>query len=263
METLYDLDKIKVRISHFVDMIIYNDALAFGFRNKKGEPNINGFLNKLLPTLFDRRRARSMALYDEIMATCQQVTADDVGKIQDIVDRVVDKVYFPDAELGVLEKEIWIRPTKKTCLAFMEMAMEAPIVDSGFSTYLRSLLNEYCKLPQYKRELLAFDEEFQTLLDSLYHNNQICILTPEGKMCGFPVNYVYGCGYDQKTYIFLFNFDGDTIECVPLKDVRNILVTSIVCSIPDYVDRRMQEIYDQRLFLEETSFPVTPREENT
>ena len=263
MEPLYDLDKIKVRISRFVYMITYNDAVTFGFRNKNGDPNINGFLNKLLPTLFDRRRARSMALFDEIIATCEGVNRDDIGKIQDIVDRVVDKVYFPDAELGSLLAEIWIRPTKKNQLVFMEMASEAPLADYSFSTYLRSLLNEYCKLPQYKREHLVFDREFQAFFDAMDREEEISILVNGKKINGFPINYVVGFADDQKTYLFLYDLDRQVIRSILLRDVQSVIVTNIIGSIPDYVHQRMQEIYSKNFFLEENTFPVTPKEENT
>lgn len=260
MEQFLEMDKIKIRTSEFLRAILVSDAITFGFLNSKGKANLSGFLNKMIPNMYRLRRARSEALYEEIVSSCQHVTEKDFEIIQDIVDRVVDKVYFPDADLGNLTREIWIRPTQKAQLAFMEIEEESLLTDGGFSTYLRSMLNEYCKLPQYKRETIVFDEELQLVFDGMNQSREVVLLAKGEKYSGVPLNCVYGAGQDQQTYVFMYDIGARVIQRILLKDIKRVFVTACEYVPDSRVFRRMREIYDQRLFLEQTEFPIAEAE---
>lgn len=256
MEQFLEMDKIKIRISEFLHVILVNDAITFGFLNNKGKANLSGFLNKLIPTMFNLRRARSEALLEGIISSCQHVTEKDFEIIQAIVDRVVDKVYFPDADLGNLTREIWIRPTQKAQLAFMEIEEESLLTDGGLSTYLRSMLNEYCKLPQYKREMITFDEEFQRFLEGINKTRETILLVKGTKIKGVPLNYIFGFGREQQTYVFLYDIGEKTIKRVLLREIRDVRILASEYVPDSRVFRQMREIYDQHLFLEQTEFSI-------
>ena len=249
------MDKIKIRISDFVYMILCNDALEFGFHNKNGGVNMSGFLNKLLPNMLQMRRSRKEALFDEIMLTFENVTDEELGKIQDIVERVVDKVYFPDATQGTLVMEVWVRPTKKTSLAFMDMMVEASVSDNGMSTYLRHLLNEYSKLPEHTRERIVFSEEWDIAMFAGREARATHILANGEHLHGVLVDRVIGIAKDQRTYLFLYEFGTEAIRSVLLKDIVSIYTEDWSCDVPDEALERVMDICNNHLFLEQSKFP--------
>ena len=110
-------DKIKVKISSFVANILENDALRFGFI-KNDKSNKNALLNKLIPTLVEVRKARRNEIEYVLK---EEYRREDTENIYNAVNTVIDKVYFSDAELNVLDEYIWIRPSKETMSTYDEI----------------------------------------------------------------------------------------------------------------------------------------------
>ena len=69
---------------------------------------------------------------------------DDVDKVYECVNTVIDRVYFSDAELDCLDEVIWFRPSTKKQALFDEIEeSETKISGQSVSVYIRGLLNEY------------------------------------------------------------------------------------------------------------------------
>ena len=119
-----DTEKIKIRVSNFVDLIINNDAEAFGFIKKDNTPNINSFLNKLVPNLLFLRKQRREEIHDTI-SEAMEFNQDKIAEehIRAYIDTIIDKVYFSDEELERLETDIWIRPNRENICFFNENHM--------------------------------------------------------------------------------------------------------------------------------------------
>ena len=138
-------------------MILQNDALAFGFVKSNEEANINGFLNKLIPNLLYYRQYRRKKIHDLLE---KRILGINTETVYECVNTVIDQVYFSDAELDILDETIWFRPSQKKEAAFDEIEdSETAITGQSTSVYIRGLLNEYCRFPQYKRESISFDDE--------------------------------------------------------------------------------------------------------
>lgn len=214
-------DKIKVKISSFVADILENDALRFGF-TKNAKSNKNALLNKLIPTLVEVRKQRRNDI-ERVLK--DEYNRDDGERIYNAVNTVIDQVYFNDEELNILEEYLWIRPTKDAITCFDEIqTSEVYITAQETPVYIRGLLNEYCRLPQYKREALVFDSELDVFAEACYTQR---ILHFKDKGTGnrrkvFVYDYRYGYLYDQTNYCIIYDINGNLIEAVPLTAISDV-----------------------------------------
>ena len=91
------------------------------FRSESSEnnkSNKNALLNKLIPTLVEVRKARRNEIEYVLKEEYQR---EDTENIYNAVNTVIDKVYFNDAELNILDEYIWIRPSKETMAIYDEI----------------------------------------------------------------------------------------------------------------------------------------------
>lgn len=215
------MDKIKVKVSSFISVILNNDASRFGFM-KNGSPNKNALLNKLIPTLVEIRKARR----DEISNILRnEYNREDSERIYSAVNTVIDRVYFSDEELNILDECIWIRPSKETMPTYDEIATsETLITAQEVPVYIRGLLNEYSRFPQYKRELLTFYKELSVFADAC-DTRQILHFTHKGtgERCrAFAFGYKYGFASDQTNYCIIYDIKNTTIKAIPLHLIIDI-----------------------------------------
>lgn len=199
-------DKIKIKVSSFVADILENDALRFGFM-KNGKANKNALLNKLIPTLVEVRKVRRSEIEDILK---NEYNRKDSENIYNAVNTVIDKVYFDDEELNVLDEYIWIRPSKETMTTYDEIeTSELFITAQEMSVYIRGLLNEYSRLPQYKREMLVFDRELDIFSDACLTCNILHFRDKQTnkRYKAFAFNYYYGYLYDQTNYCVIYDIN--------------------------------------------------------
>lgn len=214
-------DKIKVKVSAFVANILENDALRFGFTNNN-KSNKNALLNKLIPTLVEVRKARRNEIENILK---NEYCREDAESIYNAVNMVIDKVYFNDTELNYLDEYIWIRPSKETMITFDEIeTSEVYITAQELSVYIRGLLNEYSRLPQYKREIFAFDKEIDIFSDACNTRNILHFRDKEvnKRYKAFAFNYYYGYLYDQTNYCVIYDIDKREIKSIPLHNIEDI-----------------------------------------
>ena len=214
-------DKIKVKLSSFVSNILENDALRFGFI-KNDKSNRNALLNKLIPTLVEVRKARRSEI--EYVLN-EEFRREDTENIYNTVNTVIDKVYFNDAELNVLDEYIWIRPSKETMATYDEIeTSETLITAQDVSVYIRGLLNEYSRLPQYKREMLVFDKELDVFSDACYTRHILHFRDKETnkRYKAFAYHYYYGYLYDQTNYCVIYDINENKIKSIPLSNIQDI-----------------------------------------
>lgn len=202
--------------------ILNNDAQAFGFIKSNDDSNINGLVNKLLPTLLEVKKLERARLSE----AAREFSSVDAEKFCEFADILFDSIYFCDAELENLETYIWIRPTENTRAVFDEIIKsELPKAAVELSVYIRRLLNRYVRLPQYKRETLVFDPEFEDFYEACVKGH-IIHFRHNGKIQSvFAYNYVYGYGQDQKNYLLGYDLENKTIRAYPLCEVSKTKVT--------------------------------------
>lgn len=216
-------DKIKIKVSSFVADILENDALRFGFM-KNGNANKNSLLNKLIPTLVEVRKARRNEIENILK---NEYNREDSENIYNAVNTVIDRVYFDDEELNVLDEYIWIRPSKESTTTYDEIETSETIITAQeIPVYIRGLLNEYSRLPQYKREMLVFDKELDVFSDACYTRHILHFKDKEtsDRYKAFAFNYYYGYLYDQTNYCVIYDINDKTIKAIPLYRIQDIYI---------------------------------------
>lgn len=214
-------DKIKIKVSSFVTNILENDALCFGFM-KNGNANKNALLNKLIPTLVEVGKARRSEIEDILK---NEYNREDSENIYNAVNTVIDRVYFYDEELNVLDEYIWIRPSKETISTFDEIeTSETLITAQEISVYIRGLLNEYARLPQYKREILTFDSELGNFANACDTRQILHFRDKETgeRYKAYAFGYYYGYLYEQTNYCIIYDINNKKIKSIPLYRIQDI-----------------------------------------
>lgn len=243
-------DKIKVKISSFVANILENDALCFGF-TKNDKSNKNALLNKLIPILVEVRKARRNEI-EHILK--DEYCREDTENIYNAVNTVIDKVYFSDVELNILDEYIWIRPSKETKYVYDEIeTSETFITAQELSVYIRGLLNEYSRFPQYKREMLVFDKELDIFSDACYSRNIVHFRERETnkKYKAFAFNYCYGYLYDQTNYCIIYDVNDNKIKAIPLHAIQDIYIIKQKYKPSEELIELLQEYTDNCNFEDE------------
>lgn len=244
------MDKIKIKVSSFVANILENDALRYGF-TKNGKSNKNALLNKLIPVLVEVRKARRSEI-ERILK--DEYNRKDSEKIYNAVNTVIDRVYFNDARLSFLEEYIWIRPSKDAATAFDEIeTSETQITAQEVPVYIRGLLNEYSRLPQYKREALAFDKELDIFSEACDTEQILHFYNSETgeRYKAFAFNYYYGYLYNQTNYCIIYDIKDKKIKSVPLNRIRDIYTIKQKYKPSDNLLNQIQEYAESWRFREE------------
>ena len=210
---------LKLYVADFVLQILRNDALKFGFVKKNDAPNINALLNQLIPILVKYRKFRR----EEIKNVLEnEFVRTDAEKVYECVNTVIDRVYFSDEELDCLEEVIWFRPSDKRREAFDEIEdSETAITGQSASCYIRGLLNEYARFPQYKRESIVFDKELHDFAEACATGRVFHARVNGKSVRMFAFHYVYSYTYEQGNYLIGYDLANKAIGAVPLYKIRD------------------------------------------
>ena len=162
-------------------------------------------------------------------------------------------------ELTKLDEYIWIRPSKETMSTYDEIqTSETFITAQDISVYIRGLLNEYSRFPQYKREMLVFDNEID-IFDTACTTHQI--LHFKDKETGeryktFAFNYYYGYLYDQTNYCVIYDINNMKIKAIPLYRLQDVYIIKQKYKPSELLIGLLQEYADSCNFEEELTVEV-------
>lgn len=212
-------EKIKLRISNFVSIIIDHDAQLWGFVKNDDTSNKNGFLNKLIPNMLAIRKERR----EEIKRILQDdYKRHDAEQVYQCVNSVIDEVYFKDEELNELSIDIWIRPTKDSLIAFDEIESEELATTlTDMTSYIRGLLNEYARLPQYKRQDIIFMEEENIINEASSTGRILCFNYDEERYKVYAYWRIYQYALEQRSYLVAFDIERNEISSFFIEKIIN------------------------------------------
>lgn len=251
MDTFYIAEKTKVKVSSFVVDILNHDAQAFGFIKSNNDSNINGLLNKLLPTMLEIKKLERTRLLE----AAEQFNSTESEKFCEFADMVFDSVYFSDAELENLEQYIWIRPNEQTRATFDEIVKsELPKAAVELSVYIRYLLNRYVRMPQYKRESVVFDKELEDYDSACRTGHIIHFRYNNSVKTVFAYCYVYGYASNQENYLIGFDIDNTMICAFPLCEISKTKVTRTLFQPSNKLIDNLAEFRENCIFEESIKF---------
>lgn len=218
----------------FAAIIIDNDAQNWGFIKSDDTSNKNAFLKKLIPNMLAVRKERREKIKTILT---NEYRREDSAKIYECVNTVIDEVYFKDSELEALAVDIWIRPDKESMAVFDEIeSEELSVTMLDMSSYIRGLINEYVRFPQYKRQQLFFKEEDE-LLSKACNTGQLLCFNYEGER--FKVYaHIQAYQYTLQQHCFLIAYDltRSIISSFFLEKIKNPYLLKKVYSPPQYIE---------------------------
>jgi hypothetical protein len=250
-------DKIKIRITSFVYFLLINDALSFEFIKKDASPNINAFMNKLIPNLLDIRKYRREQIRDEIRHFKKAPYYDAIEKISVTMDAVITKAFFSDEFNEPLSEEIWIRPTYKTLTIFKEIYHEETALTAlEMSSYIRNLLEEYARLPLYKREHITFKTEYDLLMHARQSDKMISLTYNNIKYDVTVFRGILGFLYEQSNYILCYDNKNNVIKSFILHGIKHPYILNKTAEISDKALLAFEEIIDLHSYIDQETFYI-------
>ncbi|MBQ7653374.1 MAG: hypothetical protein IJS93_03285 [Clostridia bacterium] len=202
-------DKLKIRISPFVGRVIENDAQAFGFVKADDTSNKNALLNKLIPQMLRLRLAKKEEA-GKLLG--EYVPTENFSRVFYVLGNVKDE----DEDLSVLTDEVWIRPSKETMVDFDEIGEELGALSSDVTSFVRSLLNEYSQMPQYKRQSVVFREEKERIRSAVESGSLLSFRYDGEYSKVFAYNYMYAYLLDQNNYLIGYDVNRGLIRSYAL-----------------------------------------------
>lgn len=255
MEVIIIFDeKFKVRVSKFLRQTLELDAMIFNYIKTDGDANINGYLNRLIPNLLQLKKERRI----EIMRFAKDrfgIQDEEIANAEGIINElntIFENIYFSDAELTELSEEIWIRPSKENIAVFDEISeSETELTALETSVYIRNLLNEYCRLPRYKKEQIAFSSECEITLQAR-DSGRVLQFRYENEL---HKAYVFGCLYnyleEQGNYILCYDINLNIICRYQISEIQAIKLLEKKYKPNDKLLNLCQQYHDEGLWLED------------
>lgn len=252
-------DSFKIRISHFAYMVLDYDAGIYGFIHKNEESNINGLLNKLIPILLEKRKERRSLIHDTLDEALEfRFDEKKSDKLRSYLDSIMDKTYFAGEEYDSdCSEEIWIRPSQNNAEIFDEITdSETEICQLNRSDYLRGLLNEYVRLPQFRREQILFSKELNKLVDSIHNDNVCSFKYDDEKYKAVILLHWFEPFETHNNYVFFYDITHDLIKVALLHEIYDVYLLEKTRRIDDITLEKMQDIFETREFIENDTFEI-------
>lgn len=231
-------DKIKIRISSFALVILENDCQAFNFINRNNDPNKNALLNKLIPNLVEFKKNRRQKI-EEVLKSYNHNYAEE---IYNAVNMVIDEVYFADEELNDKSETLWIRPHNDCVKVFDEINENETLITAlDFSSYLRALINEYARLPQFKREQLLFHNELDLYHYAIREKRIIHFGYKKERYRIYVYVDMYGYAYDQANYLIGYDTKRNQIRSFDICYIENAYLIKQKFKTNEELENALQE----------------------
>lgn len=222
--------------------ILYVDAYHFGYK-KNGNPNISGFLNRLIP---------SLSRYQDLLHKKLLEYNHGEESITKKVEQCIYNVYLaPFAFKDDAVINVSLRVNKDSLTEFLLIHdKKLNHYNTTFTSYVRSLLVEYALRPLEQREKIFFYSFFDILDNAICKSFLCSFYTTHGEKLAFiPVsievspnsrrNCVIGCSSDREQFIVL-----------PISLVRNIIQSENSFIITDSDCENVDNVFEQFLLEE-------------
>lgn len=225
-----------------VFQILQSDAYYYGFM-KNDQPNVSGFLNRLIPVLSDYQEK----LFDELL----EYNNGDV-EIAKACARSIHNVYLrPFSFYYDGTVNVPFRINKDAYADFIVIHDERlAFYDTDFTNYVRTLLTEYASKTLWQRERMYAFKTTLPLRD-VARKGKICkFYTCESAYAFVPIsieispiynyNYIVGIDYDKQP------------QAIRLSEVQRISVLEDVIKITEDVCKlvydHLDKIYDEEYY---------------
>ena len=171
-------EKIKIYIQESVNAILMKDMERFEFYKKDSSMNKNEFYNTLIVNYYEQYEENQSDIFSHITETIKDRS--DL-KDQDISDIAANILQYVDLRTFQLDREkfdvaIAMKPTKKST-DDIEYIQNCLLGSSTLSNYFRNMFASYSLLPQDKREMIIFKQNFDLIRQAIESDRKIYFTT--------------------------------------------------------------------------------------
>ena len=171
-------EKIKIYIPENVNAILLKDMERFEFFKKDYSLNKNEFYNTLIINYYEQYEENQSDIFSHITETIRDRS--DL-KDQDVSDIAANILQYVDLRTYQLDRQrydvsISMKPTKKSA-DDIEYIQNCLLGNSTLSNYFRNMFASYSLLPQDKREMIIFKQNFDLIRQAIENDRKIYFTT--------------------------------------------------------------------------------------
>lgn len=203
--------KVKVKLSASTNFLLQQDMFRFGFVKNNEEPNINYFINHILPIIYRYRKTQDNSLEKKLSKICRQ-------EVMYSLINELNSFYYEDT-ISYHNEIINLRISKKNMELFNHIFSDASYKKS---TIIRSLINQYSNLKLDMREFLCFNAEYHLIEKALCKYN-VTLMNNGKRTIFFPIE-ISTCPINSEIFVFGLCVDGHNlnVKAIRLCDVNII-----------------------------------------
>ncbi len=175
-------DKIKIYIPENVNSILSKDMERFEFYKKDGSLNRNEFYNTLIVNYYEQYEENQSAIFTHVTDSIHERTA---LKDQDISDIAAAILQYVDVRTFQLDRQkfdvaVSMKPTRKSS-DDIQYIQDCLLGNSTLSNYFRNMFASYSLLPQDKREMIIFKQNFELIKEAIEKDRKIYFTTAKSE----------------------------------------------------------------------------------
>ena len=176
------MEKIKIYVTERIANILEKDAEGFEFFKKDGRTvNKNALLTNLVINYhndFSQKQAEFLTFLKNKISSSTQVNEHTLNELCfDLCEKINERNAAPNGEK--FDKPISLKPTKES-EPIIDYIERYCLAGRTVSEYFRSMFSSYAALPQDKRELIIFKQQYDAVLKAIKEKKRIFITTRWG-----------------------------------------------------------------------------------
>lgn len=176
------MEKLKIYVTERIAGILEKDAEGFEFFKKDGRTvNKNALLTSLIVNYyknFTRQQTELLTFLKTKISSSVSVTEKNLNDLCfDLCEKLNERSAAPNGEK--FDKLVSLKPTKESepVLDYIERYC---LMGRTLSEYFRSMFATYAALPQDKRELIVFKQQYDAVMAAIKEHKRVFITTRWG-----------------------------------------------------------------------------------
>ena len=176
------MEKIKIYVTQRIANILEKDAEGFEFFKTDGRTvNKNALLTKLIVNYhnsFTQQQNELLTFFKSKIKSTADIREKDLNDLCfDLCEKLNEKSAAPNGEK--FDCLISLKPTKES-EPVIEYIERYSLMGRSISEYFRSMLSSYAALPQDKRELIIFKEQYDAITKAIKEKKRVFVTTRWG-----------------------------------------------------------------------------------
>lgn len=171
------MEKIKIYVTERIANILEKDAEGFEFFKKDRRTlNKNALLTKLIINYhnsFTQQQNELLAFFKSKINSTVEIKEKALNDLCfDLCEKLNEKSASPNGEK--FDKSVSLKPTKES-QPVIEYIERYCLMGRSLSEYFRSMLASYASLPQDKRELIIFKEQYDAITRAIKEKKRVFV----------------------------------------------------------------------------------------